>query len=70
MISDRIRRTLFWRLDSFKGKRIKKHYEDIKHKIEQQDNYLEISEVNKRELLSYAGINSSFYNKYKVFTLN
>ncbi|WP_100611774.1 phenylacetate--CoA ligase family protein [Confluentibacter lentus] len=67
MFTDKIRKNVFWILDSLKGNKIKKHYEEIAY-LNGNKNITDIQErrsVIISNLLGYATETTPFYKKFK-----
>jgi phenylacetate-CoA ligase len=69
LLSEWIRRAIFWSLDFLMGSRVRKHFIDIKNIMENgsNTNVSKIREEYLQDILEYATENVAFYKKYRLF---
>ncbi len=64
MISEISRRYAYWVIDFLRGSKVRKHYNDIKYIIENNDETASIRERYLNDILNYAVKTTPFYKRY------
>src|SRR5690606_10757728 len=68
MISEISRRYAYWILDFLRGSKVRKHYNDIKYIIENNDKTVSIRKKYLDNILNHAINTTPFYKKYNNYS--